>query len=139
TPTVVIEAPKPAAVVEPKPEPEPKPAVPPAKRSETFLVGPAGEEREDFSYRLNSDGSVRETVVYFYGDDLRASQASGFDPLRREAVYQGRVDTSRLYAARKMSDTLYIGEAGQQRRRVRREEPTRGNPARAVRLHHESG
>ncbi|HMF12042.1 MAG TPA: NADPH-dependent assimilatory sulfite reductase hemoprotein subunit, partial [Gemmataceae bacterium] len=119
TPTVVIEAPKPAAVVEPKPEPEPKPAVPPAKRSETFLVGPAGEEREDFSYRLNSDGSVRETVVYFYGDDLRASQASGFDPLRREAVYAGRVDASRLFAARKLSDMLFVGDAGHERRDLR--------------------
>jgi hypothetical protein len=97
------------------------PAAPPIKRSETFLAGPAGEERPDYAYRFNSDGSVRETVVYFYGDDLRAAHGSGFDPLRREAVYLGRVDVSRLYAARKLSDTVYVGEFGHERRDVRRD------------------
>src|SRR5262249_34086422 len=93
----------------------------PIKRSETFLAGPVGAERGGFMYRCKSDGSVRETVVYFYGDDLRAAQASGFDPLRREAVYQGRADASRLHAARKLSDTLYVGDLGHERRDQRRE------------------
>jgi hypothetical protein len=101
--------------------PAPKAEKPPMKRSETFLAGPAGEERADFTHRFNSDGSVRETVVYFYGDDLRAAQANGFDPLRREAVYQGRADAGRLHAARKLSDTIYVGELDHELRDLRRE------------------
>jgi hypothetical protein len=121
------------APASPSPESKPQaPAAPPAKRFETFLAGPAGEERADFSFRYNSDGSVRETVVYFYGDDLRAAQASGFDPLRREAVYQGRVDAGRLFAARKLSDTFYVGDIGHERRDLRREYEADGRVARTV-------
>src|SRR5262249_20907473 len=82
---VALQAPPPVAILsEPRPV-ETKIDKPPMKRSETFLAGCAGEERADFSYRFNSDGSVRETVVYFYGEDVRAGQATVFDPLRREA------------------------------------------------------
>src|SRR5262249_54748013 len=98
----------------------PTPTTLPAKRLDTFLAGPAGEELRDYSYRYNSDGSVRETIIYFYGDDLRATQATGFDPLRREAVYQGRVDANRLFAARKLSDNFYVGDASHERRDLRR-------------------
>jgi sulfite reductase (ferredoxin) len=129
----------PSPMIEVKPEPipvqvavEPKPAPLPAKRAETYLAGSAGEERPDYSYRFNSDGSVRETVVYFYGDDLRAVQASGFDPLRREAIYQGRVDANRLFAARKLSDIFYVGEATHERRDLRREYRSDGSVAQTV-------
>ncbi|HMF13409.1 MAG TPA: hypothetical protein VKE94_13920, partial [Gemmataceae bacterium] len=108
----------PTPVAEVKPE---RPAAAPAKRAETFLAGPPGEERPNCAYRFNSDGSVRETVVYFYGDDLRASQATAFDPLRREAIYQGRVEANRLFAARKLSDTLYVGDVDHEHRDLRRE------------------
>src|SRR6202011_3887580 len=98
----------------------PQPGVVPlpmaVKQSETFLVGLAGEERPDYTFRYNSDGSVRETVVYYYGDDLRAASAHAGHPLRREAVYRGRVDAYRLHAACKRSDTHYIGAAGHERR-----------------------
>src|SRR5439155_11544403 len=86
------------------------------QRSETVLAGAAGEERPDYSFRFNNDGSVRETIIYFYGDDRRAAGAQPGDPLRREAVYQGRVDPSRLHAARKTSDTHLVGPASHERR-----------------------
>jgi sulfite reductase (ferredoxin) len=117
------------AVAEPETQPVtvtlPAPAVQPAPvaraplppmQSETFLAGQPGEELPDYRYRYNSDGSVRETVVYFYGDDVRAAGARPGDPLRREAVYQDRADAGRLHAARKLSDTYYVGPAGHERR-----------------------
>jgi len=87
--------------------------------SETVLAGAAGEERPDYTVRFNNDGSVRETIIYFYGDDRRAAGAQPGDPLRREAVYLGRVDPSRLHAARKTSDTHLVGPAGHERRDYR--------------------
>jgi sulfite reductase (ferredoxin) len=119
-------------VSQPPPPTATLPAAPPVKRLETFLTGPAGEELRDYTVRFNSDGSIRETIVYFYGDDLRASQATSFDPLRREAVYQGRVDPIRLHAARKLSETLYVGDVGHERADLRREYRADGNIARTV-------
>jgi sulfite reductase (ferredoxin) len=132
-------APAPVApVVSLPPEPSVSPrTAPPVKRLETFLAGPAGEELRDYSLRFNSDGSVRETIVYFYGDDLRASQATSFDPLRREAVYQGRVDPVRLHAVRKLSDTQYIGDVGHERADVRREYRADSGLARTVVFYYE--
>jgi sulfite reductase (ferredoxin) len=86
------------------------------KRSERFLVGPAGDERTDYEYRYHSDGSVRETAVYFYGDDGRAGTAHTGDPLRRKATYHGRVDPFRLYNAQKLYDTYYVGSPGNELR-----------------------
>src|SRR5262249_58763295 len=51
------------------------------KREEVFLAGLPGEELRDYAYRYYSDGSVRETVVYFYGPDLRAFRATPANPL----------------------------------------------------------
>src|SRR5207245_9295553 len=56
--------------------------------------------------------SVRETAVYFYGDDCRAAATHVGEPLRRKAIYQGRVDPFRLYSARKLHDTHYVGSPG---------------------------
>jgi hypothetical protein len=120
-----------AKQVEVKPV-EPKRERPAMKSAETFLAGPVGEERAEYMYRCNSDGSVRETLVYFYGDDLRASQACSFDPLRREAVYHGRADASRLHEARKLSDTLYVGELGHERRDLRRDYRSDGSVSQTV-------
>jgi sulfite reductase (ferredoxin) len=134
-PSIVVPA---AAVESPPPVPSlTSPRTPPAKRLETYFAGPAGEELRDYSYRFNSDGRIRETIVYFYGDDLRASQANGFEPLRREAVYQGRVDSVRLHAARKLSDTLYVGDFGHERGDLRREYRHDGSPARTVVFYYE--
>jgi sulfite reductase (ferredoxin) len=88
----------------------------PLKRSEQFLVGAPGEERTDYEYRYNSDGSVREAAIYFYGDDCRAATAPAGEPLRRKAAYLGRVDPFRLYNARKLNDTHYIGSPGNELR-----------------------
>ena len=97
--------------------PAPAPACPtPRRRSETILAGPAGEERPDYTFRYDPEGAVRETIVHFYGADRRAAEARPGDALRREAVYPGRVDTYRLYAARKLSDLHYVGEEGLERR-----------------------
>jgi sulfite reductase (ferredoxin) len=90
-----------------------------AVSSETALAGAAGEERPDYTLRLNTDGSVRETIIYFYGNDHRAAGAQPGDPLRREAVYLSRVDPYRLHSARKVSDTHFVGPAGQERRDYR--------------------
>jgi sulfite reductase (ferredoxin) len=89
------------------------------QRSETILAGAPGEERPDYTVRFNNDDSVRETIIYFYGDDRRAEGAQPGDPLRREALYQGRVDPYRLYAARKMSDAHFVGSADHERRDYR--------------------
>jgi hypothetical protein len=115
----------------------PRPAAPPApKVSETFLDGLPGEELRDHTFRYNSDGSVRETVVYFYGADQRAAAARPGDPLRREAVYLGRVDAFRLHAARKLSDTHYVGPAGHERRDVRVEYRADGGVGQTVVFHY---
>jgi dissimilatory sulfite reductase (desulfoviridin) alpha/beta subunit len=90
--------------------------VPAPVRSETILAGLAGEERPDYTLRLHTDESVKETVVYFYTDDRRAAAAQPGDALVREAVYLGRVDPYRLHAARKLSDTFYVGTAGRELR-----------------------
>jgi sulfite reductase (ferredoxin) len=105
--------------------------------AETFYDGQPGEEMRDYTYRYNSDGSVRETVVYFYGADQRAAAAAAGDPLRREAVYQGRADPLRLYAARKLSDTYYVGEQGHERRDYRVEYLPDGGAAQTVVFHYE--
>jgi sulfite reductase (ferredoxin) len=110
-------------------QPESAPSV---MQEEIVLAGPPGEELRDCAFRYNSDGSVRETVVYFYGDDRRASGAGRGDPLRREAVYLGRVDVTRLYAARKLSDTYYVGDVGHERRDRRIEYHADGRVARTV-------
>jgi hypothetical protein len=126
----------PLALPEPAVTPVPRPASLP-KLSETFLAGSPGEELRDYSYRYNSDGSVRETVIYFYGSDCRAAAARMGDPLRREAVYQGRVDAVRLHAARKLSDTLHVGPAGHERRDVRVEYQPDGRILQTVVFHYE--
>jgi sulfite reductase (ferredoxin) len=109
----------------------------PRMATETLYAGPPGEELRDYAFRYNSDGSVRETVVYFYGDDCRADGASPGDAMRREAVYQGRADVTRLYAARKLSDTHYVGEAGHERRDYRVEYLPDGQAAQTVVFHYE--
>lgn len=112
---------------------------PPQMRSETLFAGAAGGERPDYAYRYDSSGRVAVTVVYFYGDDRRAAEASPDDALRREAVYRGRVDAFRLFAARKVSDTLFIGEPGEERRDLRRDYHADGRVARTVVFFYEDG
>lgn len=102
------------------------------KRSETFLAGPAGEELPDYTMRYHSDGTVRETVVLFYGEDVRAANAAPGQPLRREAVYQGLVNPVRLHGARKLSDTYYVGGAGEELRDRRVEYHRDGTVAQTV-------
>jgi sulfite reductase (ferredoxin) len=114
---------QPAPAASPKPvaaEPEAKAirvGLPnPFMERETFLAGPPGEERADFTYFYNTDGSVRETLVYYYGEDRRAAGARPDDAIRREAAYAGKADANRLFAARKRCDTFYVGALGHERR-----------------------
>jgi hypothetical protein len=107
------------------------------KEEEVLLAGLPGEERRDAAFRYNSDGSVRATVVYFYGGDLRAAQAQPGDPLSREAVYLGRADPARLHAARKLSDTYYVGPRGHERRDLCVEYHPDGSVARTMVYHYE--
>ena len=104
---------KPVVFVAPAPLPDN------AKQSETFLAGPLSEELADYTFSYNSDGSVRQTAIYFYEDDRRATAAKAGHALRREAVYLGKVDPFRLHAARKLSDTYYVGAAGHELRDIR--------------------
>jgi hypothetical protein len=104
----------------------------PFKESETFLAGLPGEELRDYTCRFNSDGSARETLVYFYGNDDRAGTTRAGEPLRREAVYLGRVDPVRLHAARKLRDTFYVGPAGHERRDRRVEYGADGGIAQTI-------
>jgi sulfite reductase (ferredoxin) len=129
-------APSPAASLPPGARDQ-RPGTKRRMTAETFYAGPPGEEQRDYAHRYNSDGSVRETVVYFYGDDLRAAAAGAGDPLRREAVYQGRADARRLYAARKLSDTHYVGEPGDERRDYRVDYFPDGRAAQTVVFHYD--
>ena len=104
---------------------------------ETVLAGAAGEERPDYILRFNTDGTVRETIVYFYGDDHRAADAQPGDSLRREAVYLGRVDPYRLHSARKVSDTHFVGPAGQERRDYRFDYFPDGRTSRTILFYYE--
>lgn len=104
----------------------------PPKLNDTFLAGMPGEELPDYAYRYNSDGSIRETIVYFYGADQRAENARAGDPLCREAVYVGKADPARLHTARKLSDTRYVGDANHERRDVRLEYDGGGRVARTI-------
>jgi sulfite reductase (ferredoxin) len=139
------EARLPAALVEPEtrlvpvtlPAPEVARAAAPLLQEEVHLCGAPGEELRDCAVRYNTDGSVRETVVYYYGDDHRAASAHRGDPLRREAVYLGRTDVLRLYAARKLSDTFYVGSPGHERRDRRVELQADGSVARTVQFLYE--
>jgi sulfite reductase (ferredoxin) len=106
-------------------------------RSETFYTGPPGEELPDYAYRFNSDGSVRETAVFFYGTDLRAASAHPGEALQREAVYQGRVHPFRLHAARKLSDTFYVGPARHELRDRRVEYHPDGRAAQTIILYYD--
>ena len=85
-------------------------------RSESFLAGASGEELVDYRFHYASDGKVRSTTVCFYGSDLRAASAHEGLPLTRQATYRGQVDPFRLHAARKLRDTLYVGNAGRERK-----------------------
>lgn len=111
---------------------EATPAAGPTKRGETFLAGSPGEELPDYTVRYHIDGSVRETVVFFYEGDRRAAQARPEHPLRREAVYQGQVNPNRLHAARKLSDIFYTGPAGHERRDYRMDYQPDGQVAQTV-------
>jgi sulfite reductase (ferredoxin) len=113
--------------------------VAPPKRSEEYLAGPCGEEMRDYCVRYNSDGSVRATVVYFYGSDLRAARADAGQALCRKAVYRGRVDPYRLHAARKLSDTFYTGPVGRERKDRRFDFHTDGRIAQTVVYYYEGG
>ena len=86
------------------------------RRGETYLQGPSGSELPDYRFVCNSDGSVRFTVISFYGSDLRAKDAHAGDALRREAAYAGQVDAYNVHAARKVNDTYYVGPPGHEMR-----------------------
>jgi sulfite reductase (ferredoxin) len=132
---VLHDAPKPPEA-ESLPTGEPSPA---GVQEEVVLAGLSGEELRDHACRYNSDGSVRETAVYFYGDDHRAASAGRGDALRREAVYLGRADVNRLYAARKLSDTYFVGTVGHERRDHRIEYHADGRAARTVLFFYDGG
>jgi dissimilatory sulfite reductase (desulfoviridin) alpha/beta subunit len=124
------------AMVLTPPETRPVPIPPPAKLSETFYAGQPREERADFTRRYASDGSVRDTVLYFYEEDSRAAGATPGAALRREAVYAGQVDPYRLHGARKLSDTFLVGPAGQELR-DRRVDYIDGRPASITHYYYE--
>jgi sulfite reductase (ferredoxin) len=99
-----------------KSEPATIPASPaPRPARETFFAGLPGQEVRDYAYVYHNDGSVRETIVYYYEGDRRADAASLDLALIREAVYLGQVDAYRLLNVRKLSDTFHVGPPGRER------------------------
>ncbi len=102
------------------------------RRRETYLQGPVGAELSDYRFVCNSDGSVRLTVISFYGSDLRARDAHFGDPLWREAAYAGQVDAYNVHAARKVSDTFFVGQPGHEMRDRTVEYHPDGRAARTV-------
>ena len=82
-------------------------------------------------------GDVRATVVHFYGEDRRAAAAHAGQPLRRQAIYQGRVDPSRLYNARKLSDIHYVGSPGQEQKDVQLDYDADGQIAESIVFYYE--
>jgi sulfite reductase (ferredoxin) len=127
----------PLAVAEPAVNPVPSPCTEPPKVKETFLAGPGTDRRPDYSFHYTTGGSVRYTVVHFYGNDVRAADAHKGEPLYRKAVYLGPVDPFRVHAARKLSDTRYVGPAGHERPDVRLEYHADGSVARTVVFYYE--
>jgi len=124
----------PLAVPEPKVTSIAPIAIP---RSETIFAGPSASELRDYSFRHNSDGSVRETVVYFYDGDLRAAAAQRGAALRRKAVYSGRANPQRLHEAIKRHDTFYAGSAGHECRNRRIDYLNDGQVARTIVFYYE--
>ena len=112
--------------------PKTVPAIEGNKQIERFLAGGCGDELLDYEFRFDTSGQARQTVVYFYGDDLRAGQTHRGLAVCRKAVYHGQVDPARLHAARKLSDILYIGPAGHERRDYRLDYHANGIVARTV-------
>ena len=86
------------------------------KSREDFFAGERGEEVRDYTFVYERDGSVVETIVYFYGADFRAAGANQALPLTRKAIYRGQANPLRLHAARKIKDIFYVGARGQERR-----------------------
>ncbi len=82
------------------------------KEMEWYFTGEVGEEICDYRLYFNGDGSVRETVVCFYGEGVRAQNAHIGDPLCQESHFVGQVDLSDLSSARKHCDIHYVGAAG---------------------------
>ncbi|MGF1577992.1 MAG: NADPH-dependent assimilatory sulfite reductase hemoprotein subunit [Gemmataceae bacterium] len=100
----------------PKPETKPTTEAPQAfMESETFLVGETGEELKDYTIHYAGDGTVRETVVYFYQSG-RAAQSEPDEPLVRTESFVGQVDPAKLNQARKLSEVHHVGEHGHERK-----------------------
>ena len=59
------------------------------KLSDTFLVGPAGQELRDRRVDYHADGQAASTTIFYYEGDRRAKDASIGDPLRRQVVTEG--------------------------------------------------
>jgi sulfite reductase (ferredoxin) len=131
-----VAEPKTSAAILAMPAPEVTGTLPmtakPVLTTEVFLAGALGEERPDYTYRYHPERSVRNTVVHFYENDQRAGQAPAGASLRREAIYDGRVDAYRLHAARKISDTFLVGPAGAEIRDTRVEYDLQGQVARTI-------
>jgi sulfite reductase (ferredoxin) len=111
--------PIPVCPAEPLVTPKAVPSPEGKKSSERFLAGGCGEELIDHVVRYDSNGAARYTIVYYYGPDLRAREGHPGLAICRKAVYRGQADTTRLYSARKLSDTYYVGPPGHERKDYR--------------------
>ncbi|MBD3426086.1 MAG: hypothetical protein GF409_02500, partial [Candidatus Omnitrophica bacterium] len=55
-----------------------------------------GEEISDYTEKYNSRQQITNTTVYYYEDDLRATEAGSSDRMSRSVTYRGEVDTDAL-------------------------------------------
>src|SRR5258708_39567054 len=59
------------------------------KEAPSFLLGDAGEEKQDYSQNLRSDGSVSSTTISWYADgSVRAKDANVDDVLNKTLQYR---------------------------------------------------
>jgi sulfite reductase (ferredoxin) len=110
-----------------------------AKSREDFFVGERGDELRDYTVAYETDGSVRSTIVYYYGGDRRACEAHRGLPICRKAYYRGRVNPARLHSARKLKDIFYSGPPGRERKDREIRYDADGKLARTMVLYYEGG
>jgi hypothetical protein len=56
------------------------------KLSDTYLVGPAGQEQRDRRIDYHADGRPVTTTLFYYEGDRRAAEAPSNAALRRQVV-----------------------------------------------------
>ena len=103
---------KPSHVRPMEPTSQPAEPVQAAKLRETHYTGPAGHERADYQFVYAENGTVLQTVVFYYGEHHRAAAAPVQASLTAKATYLGRIDPAAPEGGKKLSVTTFAGDRG---------------------------